>query len=173
MASEQSPLDQARERLAEAVPTKYLPGLAALQNLRAIWSDHRGRTRDAHRAAAKAAGMEDCIGQDGVDDMGDISVAGDSSTKTMHYHYGQGGGAIAGKLLTALLAGGLGAAGLFIWQQLHQQPAPPASPVPPFVAPPLVDSEYEVRFYDAQGRLIDVPHISQRPAAIPPAGATP
>lgn len=35
--------------------------------------------------------------------------------------------------------------------------APPAQPAGP------VDSEYQIRFFDKDGNLIEVPHISQRP----------
>ena len=51
-----------------------------------------------------------------------------------------------------------GLTGFGMWQY-SQQPTPPADPVE-HASP--VDSEYEVRFYDADGNPIDVPHISTR-----------
>lgn len=41
-------------------------------------------------------------------------------------------------------------------QQTVKAPAPAVDPV---------DSEYEIRFYDQDGRPVEVPHISQRPNA--------
>ncbi len=51
---------------------------------------------------------------------------------------------------------GLGAAWMFSDRSLPTIP----SVNPPAKSP--VDSEYEVRFYDASGKVIEVPHISQR-----------
>lgn len=46
-----------------------------------------------------------------------------------------------------------------VWYASQQkQPSPPA----PATMPALADSEYDVRFYDKDGNLIEVPHISKR-----------
>ncbi len=52
----------------------------------------------------------------------------------------------------------LGAIGVTNYFTVPQQgpPTPPAAVSP-------VDSEYEVRFYDADGNVIPVPHVNQRP----------
>jgi len=44
-------------------------------------------------------------------------------------------------------------------------PHAPQQPTPTAAGP--VDSDYEVRFYDAAGRLIEVPHIDERTEATP------
>lgn len=56
------------------------------------------------------------------------------------------------------VAGLLALGGYGLW--LRGQPSP--APAPPAFEGPL-DSEYEVRFFDADGNPINVPHISQRP----------
>ena len=59
----------------------------------------------------------------------------------------------------------LGAAWGAKYFAVPESPAPPAVTVP---ATPPVDSEYEVRFYDAEGNVIPVPHVNQKP---PPGGS--
>lgn len=59
------------------------------------------------------------------------------------------------KELAVLATGGLGAMYMFS----GVQPAPQAVPSENYA--PLHDSEYEVRFFDKEGNLIKVPHISQ------------
>ena len=56
----------------------------------------------------------------------------------------------------AIIIAGLVATGWFI-----QRSAPPAPTLPSRVESP-VDSEYDVRFYDKDGNLIEVPHVRQR-----------
>lgn len=53
------------------------------------------------------------------------------------------------------VVGALALAGFWLFGQGGQSGTPPASPS---------DSEYDVRFYDAQGKLIDVRPLSERPA---------
>lgn len=60
------------------------------------------------------------------------------------------------KMAAVLAAAGLGGYHLYN-QNSNQQTATPSAPAP--VSP--VDSEYEVRFYDADGNPIQVPHISK------------
>lgn len=100
----------------------------------------------------------------GVSDMGDIT----SSTKS----------GMGWKELAAIGATLLGVGGLYQWAKNDTTAAftpPPASapvstdqptPAPPQPAAGPVDSEYEIRFYDADGNLIDVP---RRPAELQPA----
>jgi len=61
------------------------------------------------------------------------------------------------KELAVIAATGLGGAGLYSLSQSSTAPVPPVSNV----QPQLLDSEYEVRFFDAEGKPINVPHISQ------------
>lgn len=58
------------------------------------------------------------------------------------------------KMAAVLAAAGLGG------YALHQQGQAVTEPRPPVIAD---DSEYQVRFYDRNGNLIDVPHISKKP----------
>ncbi len=62
-------------------------------------------------------------------------------------------GAIGIALVSSLVPGGF-----LLWSLLGQ--AASQLPTPNASKPP--DSEYEVRFYDKDGKLINVPHISQR-----------
>lgn len=55
---------------------------------------------------------------------------------------------------------GLAAVGLALGVFDRLAPQPPAA-VPAAVSP--VDSDYVVRFYDKDGKLIDVPHVSEKP----------
>ena len=47
-----------------------------------------------------------------------------------------------------------------LWLFSDKLPTPTPAPVQPIQGP--VDSEYEVRFYDADGKPIEVPRIQQR-----------
>jgi hypothetical protein len=49
------------------------------------------------------------------------------------------------------------------WLYTNQPTDAPVAPLPAVVAPIApVGSDYELRFYDAAGNLIDLPHISER-----------
>lgn len=68
-------------------------------------------------------------------------------------------GITTGGLVCSILAGGIPAtilAALLAWQSM-KTPCPSA----PAAAPPA-DSKYKVTFYDKDGNLISVPHISAR-----------
>jgi hypothetical protein len=54
----------------------------------------------------------------------------------------------------------MGLGGAWIYNNTNNNTTPPAATVQPGNGP--IDSEYEVRFYDADGNPIDVPHISTR-----------
>jgi hypothetical protein len=76
---------------------------------------------------------------------------------------------MSGKAVAAIAAAcGLGPVGAIVAMGLlnaadSPDPATPVvQPPPAVVAPDPADSEYDVRFYDADGNLIDVPHISNR-----------
>jgi hypothetical protein len=56
-----------------------------------------------------------------------------------------------------LVLGGLALAG---WMLYQQQTSTPQPGTPPPQAP--ADSEYEVRFYDAAGNLIDIPNVAEK-----------
>jgi len=62
---------------------------------------------------------------------------------------------ISWKELAVLALGGLGAYGLWSYNQEDKVPIVPPAQVAP------IDSEYDVRFYDSEGNLIDVPHVSE------------
>lgn len=144
-------LKEAAERLGEQAPSLGLPRLIALENMHNILSDSRKRVRDSHRVQMAALGHK---AEEG-DEMG-INVAGDT-----HISITQpagGGDSMLKKALpvcAALLAGStLPVAGFFLNQWLNKPAVPP-----PVSGPP--DSEYEVRFFDKDGNLIDVPRRSE------------
>lgn len=58
------------------------------------------------------------------------------------------------KELAVIAATGLG--GFYLWNQTNQ----PATPTQPAAVSPN-DSEYDVRFYNAEGELIKVPHLDE------------
>jgi len=80
-----------------------------------------------------------------------LDIADDMDVNVQNTKSGIGWRELAVAAVTGLAAFGM-------WQY-SQQPTPPADPVE-HASP--VDSEYEVRFYDADGNPIDVPHISTR-----------
>lgn len=98
------------------------------------------RNNLARRATHKALG---------VDDMGDINAVNTG---------------FGWKELLILAAAAV--AGIVAWQRTtpnqNTEPAQTPAAAPAWPGPP--DSEYEVRFFDADGNPIAVPHVSQRPA---------
>ena len=60
----------------------------------------------------------------------------------------------------AVIAGSvLGGLGIYAYASNQQQPVQQPVQQP---APSVTDSEYEVRFYDQYGNMIEVPHISTK-----------
>lgn len=55
----------------------------------------------------------------------------------------------------------LGAGALYAYSNSTPQ-TPPTAVAPPAQPAGPVDSEYQIRFFDKDGNLIEVPHISQR-----------
>lgn len=83
MATAQSPLQEATERLAEIVPGLAAAAHAqALRDFAASQADYRQRVRDAHAIGARALGVGDFVSQPaGSDPMaGNIIITGDIST---------------------------------------------------------------------------------------------
>ena len=99
------------------------------------------RTRLSRKLAHKSLDIAD------ADDM-DIEV--DRSNRSIS--------GIGWKELAVLAAAGLG--GFALWS--HEK-TPAATPPPAVQQQSPADTEYDVRFYDKNGDLIDIPHISQRP----------
>lgn len=64
------------------------------------------------------------------------------------------------KELVVIAAASLG--GFYLLTRDDSDPAPPPAPVVQQQTGGPVDSDYEVRFYDKDGNLIEVPHISQK-----------
>lgn len=72
-----SPLQEVRERLAGPGVGLAMAGrVVGLENHRRILADAARRTQEGHRAMARAAGMEDVVGEK-ADDMGHLIVTGD------------------------------------------------------------------------------------------------
>lgn len=76
---------------------------------------------------------------------------------------------LSGKAVAAIAAAcGLGPVGAIVAMGLLNssdspaEPAPEPKQPPAEVAPAPADTEYDVRFYDADGNLIPVPHINSR-----------
>lgn len=69
----------------------------------------------------------------------------------------------AGALGIAAAAGlpSMAAVGVLAWALLRDKGEPTPPPTPPAVD--VADTEYEVRFFNAKGELIDIPHISTKP----------
>ena len=80
----------------------------------------------------------------------DIDENDDLNVDNSKHNYGLDWKSLA-VLAAALLGGGYMVSDIVINNE-----------TPAAVSP--VDSEYDVRFYDANGNLIDVPHISQKPS---------
>lgn len=63
--------------------------------------------------------------------------------------FNQSSGLTVGHLLGIAVIAGVLFVGASLWK--------PSEPAPPMSAPGVTDTEYDVRFYDREGNLIDVP----------------
>lgn len=106
---------------------------------------------DKHDLYMKAGHKALDIGRDAEGDLGDINA-----NRTVHNHGVPLGGAVMAVALTGLCT-------FLLFDRFldKQQPQAPAAAPTQTKAP--TDSEYMVRFYDKDGKPIDVPHISQKP----------
>jgi hypothetical protein len=136
MNDRRQPLDQIAERVAEAAPTRVLPFLAALNNMKGTWADSRRRVNDSHRAQMSAAGLEDIVKESAGkgDEMGDTIVTGDIQITQQPQPAAEPSKGLStlGKLGVgaALLFGGAGA-GIVANELLKDQtPAPPTQQAP-------------------------------------------
>ena len=74
---EMTPQEVAAHQIAEKGPKLGIAAQAVmLEGSRRMMRDAQNRVQDSHRAMAKAAGMEDVVGDD-QDDMGHLIVTGD------------------------------------------------------------------------------------------------
>lgn len=121
------PLQQIRERLADAAPAKAIPFLIAVENMRANQRDHRQRVRDSHLMGAKALGMEGLVGKSqSEDDMGDIIVTGDITQRSD----GAKPTSALGTAATAAIGAGTLAAGMLLNNWMQPATAPGVQPQP-------------------------------------------
>lgn len=150
---------EVKHRLEEQIPVLGLPRLVAVDHMNQSLADARARVRDSHRVQMKQLGEKPEELDKGDDEMG-ISVAGDTYNITqpepkVEPKQGFGVGTLAGA------AGGAGLlliAGLLLGNYLQRQ----TSPSPPNTISPA-DTEYDVRFYDKDGKLIDIPRRGPAP----------
>lgn len=100
-----------------------------------LWRNHMTWKNDLDRKAAhKALGLPE-----------DMNISADNRRSGLGW-----------KEMAVLAAAGLG--GWHMYNQSQQPPIPQQA-----IQQGPVDTEYEVRFYDADGNLIDVPNIAKRP----------
>lgn len=148
-----TPMEEVGERLAEAAPAKSIPFLIGLEHYRSMMSDYRNRTRDDHKLNTKLLTEQAGLDMEPAEpeEMGDIMVSGDSTKTENHYHYssppaaGKEAPSIARKLLPVALAAATGFGGMWLWQNLQ------------CTWPGVPDTAYEVRFYNSDGELIQIP----------------
>lgn len=161
MSDSQTPLEETAERLAESSPARTIPFLIGLENMRGMMAHWRQRNMDDHemnkQLLSNAAGTEFESAE--PEEMGDINVSGDSTKTENHYHYPEPKPAEAGKeapsavrkLLPLALALATGAGGLWLYENLSK-----------FEWPGVADTEYEVRFFNSDGELIEVPRHTDK-----------
>lgn len=127
-----------------------------LPDKQALYGRNLAREERLFRFGEKAKYMALDIPED---DVNDIRV--DRSSKGMGWKELAAIGAI-------LAGGGLGYKALDQFgkapiPQTQAAPTAPAAPVTPGAPIVVPDTEYDVRFYDKDGKLIDVPHIRTKP----------
>lgn len=159
--SNQTMYEELGDRFAEGAPARQIPFLLGVENLRYMWRDWRIRNRDDHALSMKALGAESTktMTSAEAEDMGDITVAGDTTKTEVHHHYPVEAppaaaaatqptkdAGLLSKVLPLAAAAGLGAGGLWL-----------ANNWPPFEWPTPPDAAYEIRFFNSKGELIEVP----------------
>lgn len=147
----QTPVQEVTERLAEHVPARTVPFLIALDNMRSMFSLKQQKDREDYAIQKRALGVEDVEVE--PEEMGDISVAGDTTTIQHIYpteskpaEAGKEAPSLARKLLPLATAAALGAGGIWLYDNLGS-----------FDWPGVPDTSYEIRFYNSDGELIEVP----------------
>lgn len=173
-ASGQTLAQEALHRLEEQIPALGLPRLIAVDHLQGILGDARNRTKDSHRVQMQSLGLKPEELAKG-DDMG-ISVAGDTTVNitvppaeapkplsepvksTSEPSMLRKAWPLALAAMGGIGTVGLPAAGYMAakWMEQHTTVVAPQS---------SYDSEYEVLFFDKDGKPIEVPHISTRKAS--------
>ncbi len=152
----QTPAEELLDRATEHAAARTVPFLIGLDHMRRMFALKDQKDRDDHVIQKRALGAEDVATE--PEDMGDIMVSGDSTKTENHYHYSNppasqpaeagkvAPASTARKLLPLALAAGLGAGGLWLADNLDK-----------FAWPGVPDTAYEVRFYNSDGELIEVP----------------
>lgn len=139
-------LKETAERLAEQSPSLGMPRLVAIENMQNILADQRKRVRDSHRVQMAALGHK---AEEG-DEMG-INVAGDTHITITQPAEVKGVASSMLKKCLPWIAGAMLPLLGFAAAKFFSQPSQPPAAVSPS------DSEYEIRFFDKDGKLIDVP----------------
>lgn len=124
MNATQTPQQEYQERAAEQASAWItVPQLAALQNLRQLWADARGRVFDSHKAQMGAIGGEATE----PDEMGDIGISGDHTTTINNHYHGQpsGMGALVKKAIPLVLAATCGLGAAWAWNYFCNKPTTP------------------------------------------------
>ena len=78
--SQQPPLEEMAERIAEAAPVKLAGAAVGLESHRRILHDHARRVHDSHRLDMLALGLKEEDLAKPEDEMGNITISGD------HHH---------------------------------------------------------------------------------------
>lgn len=152
-----SPQQKIFDRLEAQIPALGLQRLVGLQNMKAVLDSALKRTSDSHAVqqeqykATLEGRQPDFANADETDDMpGDINVSGDRIEN--HYHQpqpaeaGKEAPSLARTLLPLALAAGTGFGGMWLYQNWKD-----------FSWPGVADTEYEVRFFNSDGELIQIP----------------
>ena len=134
----QTPREEVGERIAEQAAGRGLPFWVMLQDLIANMASNRRRTQEGYKAQAHAAGFD--ISNSGDEEMGDINVSGDHE----HHHYPKSEKSLLSKALPYIATAALTAGALNGTEILHSFSS-------------MFQADYEIRFYDKDGNLVDVP----------------
>lgn len=143
----QTPRQEAWDRALEQLPAWGIPHLVGIEHLRSMLSAARGRVRDSHRmqmqTLAKTTGND--IGDaaadiPGADDMGGITVAGDTTINITPQPAANQPAAVATAVksrvwpivLAAAMSGGIGAAAPLLYWWLNKPTPQPAAKLPDY-----------------------------------------